>query len=382
LTVSDGGGPGRLRILHLAFDDLHRPESGGGAIRNHEINRRLAARHDVTAVTVSYRGARERRQDGVHYVPAGLPLGYYGAILTYFAAMPFVVWRHRSDLVVEDFAAPFGSWLVPLWTRRPVIGHVQWLFAGEKSRQYHLPFSAFERWGVRVHRRLITVSNDLAARLRSMNPRAHVVVLPNGLEEGVWQVARGSRRHIVYLGRIEIAGKGLDLLLQAFASIADRTDARLLIAGDGPDRRAVARMVDSMGLGRRVELLGRIVGQPRLELLASAQVACVTSRYETFGMVALEALACGTPVIAFDIAGLRELLSPETAAVVPPFRVDAYAETLAGLLADPERCRRMGERGRDVARGFDWDRIAERQEQVYLGAVGARARHPGRMAGG
>lgn len=369
MTVADGVGPVRLRILHLAFDDLHRPGSGGGAVRNHEINRRLAARHDVTAVTVSYRGARERRQDGIRYLQAGLPLGYYGAILTYFAALPFVVWRHRSDLVVEDFAAPFGSWLVPLWTRRPVIGHVQWLWADEKSRQYHLPFGVFERWGVRVHRVLITVSNDLAARLRSINPRAHVVVLPNGLDEAVWQVSDGSRRDLVYLGRIEIAGKGLDLLLQAFAAIADRTDARLLIAGDGPDRRALARMVESMGLGRRVELLGRIAGPRRLELLARAQIACLTSRYETFGMVALEALACGTPVIAFDIAGMRELLSPETAAVVPPFRVEAYAETLVALLSDPERCRRMGERGREVARGFDWGRIAERQEQVYLGRV-------------
>ncbi|MDR0359572.1 MAG: hypothetical protein LBJ87_08940, partial [bacterium] len=96
-----------LRILHLAFDDVHRPGSGGGAIRNHEINRRLAQRHEVTAVTVTYPGCRERIEGGVRYVQAGRRLGYFGSILTYFAAMPLVIWKHRSDLVVEDFVAPF-----------------------------------------------------------------------------------------------------------------------------------------------------------------------------------------------------------------------------------------------------------------------------------
>jgi len=370
--------PTRLRILHLAFDDPHRPGSGGGAVRNHEINRRLAARHDVTAVTVSYPGARERLEDGVHYVQAGLPLGYFGAILTYFAAMPFVLGRHRSDLVVEDFAAPFGSWLAPLWTRRPVIGQVQWLAAREKSRQYRLPFFVFERWGVRVHRTLIAVSNDLAARLRGLNPDADVVVLPNGLDDGIWQVGSRRRRDAVYLGRLEIAGKGLDMLLQAFASIADRTDARLLIAGDGPDQGTLSRMIETMGLGRRVRLLGRVTGRRRFELLANAQIVCMPTRYETFGLVALEALGCGTPVVAFDIPCLRELLSPATAVTVPAFRVDAYAEALEQLLTDPERCRQMGERGREAARGFDWDGIAERQEQVYLRvAAGARGRRRG-----
>jgi glycosyltransferase involved in cell wall biosynthesis len=380
VTVTERGSAGRLRILHLSFDDPERPGSGGGAIRNHEINRRLAARHDVTAVTVSYPGARERRQDGIRYLPAGLPLGYYGAFLTYIAAMPLVLWRHRSDLVVEDFVAPFGSWFVPLMTRRPVVGHVQWLGAREKSRQYHLPFTVLERWGVRAHRKLITVSHDVASRLRRMNPGAEVVVLPNGLDDGIWQV-RGSRnRDLVYLGRLEIGGKGLGMLLQAFASIADRTDARLLIAGDGPDRRDLARLVETMGLGRRVELLGRVNGRGRFELLANAQIACVPSRYESFGLVALEALACGTPVVAFDIPGLRELASPESAVLVPPFRVDAYAEALAGLLADPERCRQMGERGRQTARGFDWGQIAERQEQVYASVAAHGARRPRRAA--
>jgi glycosyltransferase involved in cell wall biosynthesis/4-amino-4-deoxy-L-arabinose transferase-like glycosyltransferase len=359
----------RLRILHLAFDDPRRPGSGGGAIRNHEVNRRLARHHQVTAVTVTYPGARERVVDGVHYLPVGLPLGYYGAILTYFAMLPLVVWTRRYDLLVEDFAAPFGSVLVPLWARGRVIAQVQWLSAAEKSHQYHLPFFLSERWGARAHRLLIAVSGSVGERLRQMNPDGEVVVLPNGVERSALRTSGCCRKDALFLGRLEIKGKGLDMLLEAFAPISEHTDANLVIAGDGPGREALAELVRRHRLEDRVRLLGRIDGPARLELLASAQIVCMPTRYETFGLVALEALACATPVLAFDIPAMRELLTPEASVIVPAFDVDAYARALAELLSDPERCRRMGAAGRRRARAFDWDRIARRQEEVYLRAA-------------
>jgi glycosyltransferase involved in cell wall biosynthesis len=362
----------RLRILHLAFDDHRRPGSGGGAIRNREINRRLAVRHDVTAVTVSYRGSRERVEDGVRYVPAGLPLGYYGSILTYFAVLPIVIWRHRSDLVVEDFAAPFGSALVPLWTRRPVVAHVQWLDAAEKAKQYHLPFHVSERWGILLHRVMIAVSEGVAQHLRAVNRRAEVMVLPNAVEEIAWRADGGARRgDVLYLGRLEVAGKGLDLLLQAFARIAGRTDCRLLIAGDGPDGAEVLALARKVGVEDRVEMLGRVDGASRFDLLASVRVLCVPSRHESFGLVALEAMACATPVVAFDIPCLREVVDGECALTVPPFDVGRYADAMLGLVADPERCRRMGEAGRRRSRRFNWADIAREQERIYARAVGA-----------
>jgi polysaccharide pyruvyl transferase WcaK-like protein len=93
------------------------------------------------------------------------------------------------------------------------------------------------------------------------------------------------------------------------------------------------------------------------------------SRYETFGMVAAEAMACGTPVLAFDIPCLREVLPPECGVLVPAFDVGAFATALAELAGDAARCAAMGEAGRDAARRFDWEPLARRQEEVYLDAV-------------
>ena len=76
-------------------------------------------------------------------------------------SLPYALLRYRSELVIEDFGAPFSSVAVPWMTARPVLGVVQWLFAREKSAQYHLPFHLIEGVGVRSHRSMIAVSDDL-----------------------------------------------------------------------------------------------------------------------------------------------------------------------------------------------------------------------------
>jgi glycosyltransferase involved in cell wall biosynthesis/O-antigen/teichoic acid export membrane protein len=363
-----------LRILHLAFDDHRLPGSGGQSVRTFEVNRRLAQRHQVTVVTMNYKGAGPRVEQGVRYIQAGLPWGYFGRMISYLLCLPLAVWRHPSDLVVEDFAPPISSVLVPLWTRRPVVGMVQWLFADQKSRQYKLPFFLLERWGVRAHRRLIAVSSAIGTRLQTLNPSAHVAVIPNGVEQQhIIPRDDPDQGSLVFLGRIELDHKGLDLLLRAFAEIAPSVQTNLVIAGDGRDQERVRRLVDEMDLRDRVRMVGRVAGAAKSELLARARLVCVTSRYEVFPLVPLEAQAAGTPVLAFAITAMGEVLAPDGGVLVPPFDVGAYAQAMLRLLNAPEQCRAMGEAGRQFVRRFHWDAVASQQERVYLEAVSARS---------
>jgi glycosyltransferase involved in cell wall biosynthesis len=362
-----------LRILHLAFDDHRFPGSGGGAVRTFEVNRRLAQRHDVTVVTLNYKGARERVEEGIRYVQVGIRHSYFGRIISYLLCLPIALRRYPSDLVVEDFTPPMSTALVPLWTRRPVVGMVQWLWARQKSRQYKLPFFLIEHWGVRTHRRLIAVSSGIAARLQALNPAAEVRVIPNGVELMDGSTRELNKEDLVFLGRIEMEAKGIDLLLQAFARIAPSVGARLVIAGDGRDMERVWRLVSDLGLSDRIRLVGAIDGAAKSALLQQAQLVCVPSRFETSSLVSLEAQASGTPVLAFDIPALREVVAPDGGVLVPPFDVGAYARELVRLLNAPEQCRAMGEAGRQFVRRFHWDAVASQQERVYLEAVSARS---------
>jgi glycosyltransferase involved in cell wall biosynthesis/O-antigen/teichoic acid export membrane protein len=367
------GGTKRLRILHLAFDDHRFPGSGGGAVRTFEVNRRLAQRHDVTVVTLNYKGARERVEEGIRYVQVGIRYSYFGRIISYLLCLPIALRRYPSDLVVEDFTPPMSTALVPLWTRRPVVGMVQWLWARQKSRQYKLPFFLIEQWGVRTHRQLIAVSSAIAARLRTLNPAAEVQVIPNGVELMNGSTSELDTADLVFLGRIEMEAKGIDLLLQAFARIAPLADAKLMIAGDGRDVERVRRLAAELGLSDRIRLIGAIDGAAKSALLQRARLVCVPSRFETSSLVSLEAQASGTPVLAFDIPALREVLAPDGGVLVPPFDVGAYARELLRLLNAPEQCRAMGEAGRQFVRRFHWDAVASQQERVYLEAVSARS---------
>jgi glycosyltransferase involved in cell wall biosynthesis/O-antigen/teichoic acid export membrane protein len=376
-------GGGRPRLLHLAFEDPRRPGAGGGSVRTEFINRALAARWQVTVVCARYPGCRSRVESGVRYVHVGRGPGRL-PLLTYFASIPYALLRWPSELVVEDFAAPLSSVAVPWLTRRPTVGVVQWLFARQKARQYRLPFHLVEALGVRSHRRLVAVSDDLAAELRSRNHRATVVTVANGVDTSGWTApVDRDRRHIVYLGRLEIAQKGLDLLLDAFAGLPD-PQLRLLLGGDGPDEAALRARAQALGLTDRVSFLGRVPAERRFDLLAGAAVLAMPSRYETFGMVAAEALAAATPVVAFDIPCLRALVGPANGIRVPVGDIAGLTAALAGLLADPERARALGRAGPAAVAHLRWDVLARQQEEVYRTALrlaGVRGRHRRRSAG-
>jgi glycosyltransferase involved in cell wall biosynthesis len=375
----------RLRILHLGFEDHRRPGSGGGSARNQQINSRLARRHDITVLTTKWRGYTDRTEDGVHYVHIGLPIGYFTAILSYFVVLPFVIRRYDADLVVEEFAAPFSSALIPLWTKRPTLALVQWLNSREKSRQYKLPFLLFERLGVLIHRRFVAVSDDVSHQLVRMNPAAVVDVIPNGVEPAAFDASATTGDDVVFLGRLEQQQKGLDLLLDAYARAAGRIDGRLLIAGDGPDRTKLERRAARLGIADRVQFLGRITGAPKYELLAGARLVVMPSRFETFGIVAIEALACGTPVLAFEIPCLRAVLPPNCGRMVAAYSVSDYAATMVDMYHSGELAE-MGAAGRHFARRFDWEQIAIQQEHAYQatlthGSLPAARRRP-LLAGG
>jgi len=366
-----------LDILHLAFEDHRQPGSGGGGIRTFEINRRLAVRHHITVVTCSYPGARRRIENGVEYRHLGLSfkwLGRIGRMLSYHLSVPFFVLGHRADLIVEDFAAPMSSVALPLFTRVPTIAVVQWLFARETSRKYKFPFFLAEELGVRVHRNFVAVSEHMAEELRRRNPRARVDVVYAGVPEMLRASppCPPSMHEILYLGRLQFVEKGLDLLFDAFARLAAADGAvRLLLAGDGYNAGRLDALVERLGLGGRVEALGRVEGTRKRDLLRRAAVVVIPSRFESFGIVAAEALACGTPVVGFALPSLKEIVSPDCGTLVEPFDTEAFASACASILADPDRRETMGTAARTRAARFDWDLAASAQEAAYLAAVGA-----------
>jgi glycogen synthase len=361
-----------MRILHLGFEDHRRPGSGGGSGRNHEVNRRLAQNHDVTVVVAAYPGCMDRVEEGVRYRHVGVGGSYTPSVLSYFACLPWVVKnasrKRLCDLIVEEFAPPFASLGIAAWSSLPTCANVQWFFTAEKAREYRLPswtLETVERWGVRRHAHIVAVSNDLADQIRTINRRANIEVIGSGvappdLGAPISPIPRSS----IFLGRLDIEHKGLDLLLKALAVLpSGATD--LTIAGEGRGRREIEEQVRRLNLGDRVRLVGDVRGEDKWRLLAEAQLVVMPSRRETFGLSALEAMAMGRPVLAFDIPCLRNVVTSERGELVEPFRIEAFANAWDRLLNDPDKCERLGQAGLKFARSQTWDDMAQRQGAFY-----------------
>lgn len=377
--------PRPICVLHLGFEDPLMPGAGGGSQRTHEINRRLVADHlQITVLTTRYPGCVDRVQDGVRYRHVGLGQGRtrLTRLLGYVLGLPAALLAdHTADLVVEDFFAPFSSMAAPLWTNRPTIGMVQWLHARDKARQYKVPFHVLERAGVRTHRRLIAVSDGIAEQLRAMNPRAHIDVIGNGVDAALFQQPPQLGRDVLFVGRLEMRGKGLDLLLLAWAYACHELDGQLIIAGHGPDESKIRTLADRLGISDRIRFVGWVRGPEKHQLLSGSRLVVVPSRHETFGIVAVEALAAATPVLAFDIPCLREVVPPGCGWRVHAFDVAAFAAQLTSLYPASDRLLATGCQGRIFAANYDWDTLARQQARVYRAAVhhAEHAPHPAEL---
>jgi glycosyltransferase involved in cell wall biosynthesis len=187
-----------------------------------------------------------------------------------------------------------------------------------------------------------------------------------------------SRRSvIVALGRL-VALKGFDMLIRAFAAIADETPGwSLEIHGEGPERATLEALVRTLGVGERVRLPG-FTRDPRA-VLAGAGIFALSSRLEGSPNALADAMACGVAVVAFDCeAGPRELIREgEDGLLVPAGDVVALADALRDLAYDSGLRKRLGDKARDIARRFAPDDIAVQWETLLLeAAIGLSAETP------
>jgi len=197
------------------------------------------------------------------------------------------------------------------------------------------------------------------------------VLVPNGVRvsqfAGAQPLPGGTGAPtVVFLGRIDEPRKGLAVLLEALPELADRVpDVRLLVAGPG-DVEQVRSEVPS-GLRDRVELLGLVSEADKARTYASGDIYCAPNTHgESFGIVLLEAMATGTPVVASDLEAFRRVLEDGRHGVLFPVRdAAALAVALADLLGDPERRRQLAASGRAAVQAYDWSEVTRQVVAVY-----------------
>lgn len=234
-------------------------------------------------------------------------------------------------------------------------------------------------WGGRDLRdaaRVLAVSAAERAQLSALGvPDARVATVPNpvDLDEFDSEIAdRGPAAppRVAFLGKVT-PRKRLDVLVRAMAAVA-RTDARLAVAGSdmgGLDH--AVRLATALGLGSRLDCSATLAGRARLEWLRAADVVVYPSAQEVFGLVPLEALLVGTPVVVADDSGCGQIVGPlDGAQVVGQGDIPALTAAIDRVLADPPRWRAAARRGAAAIRDrYGADTIAMEVEAVYRGVL-------------
>ena len=239
----------------------------------------------------------------------------------------------------------------------------------------------FESW------RIIVCSSYMAGELSRFFdvPLDKVTLIPNGVDvtpfescsdervqERKDRYAPNGEKLLFYIGRIT-PEKGVQVLLQALPSIHEKLpNVRLLVAGRNSEQ--MQPLVDELGIGEAVELLGFIDSETRDCLYRSVDAAVFPSLYEPFGIVALEAMAAGCNVIASDVGGLSEVVDHRrTGLTVRPNDAQNIAWAVEQLFADPVQAQAMRTRAlQEVMRSYNWVTIAASTLDTYKAVVAQR----------
>ncbi|HUH16930.1 MAG TPA: glycosyltransferase family 4 protein, partial [Methylomirabilota bacterium] len=197
-------------------------------------------------------------------------------------------------------------------------------------------------------------------------------IIPNGVDldrftqAQPYEELRDGTLNILFVGRFE-ERKGLIHLLKAYHRLRKRkVDARLLVVGAGPKLREYKRYVGLRGI-RDVEFVGRASDEEKVRYFASADIYCAPNTgQESFGIVLLEAMAAGVPIVASDIHGFKRVVERNVQGIlVEPRNPRALAAGLYTLARDPELRHQMGDAGRARAPEFSWERVTERIVDYY-----------------
>ena len=370
----------RLRVLHCIYDDPANPwVGGGGAHRVREIYRRLVDRVDATVATGNFPGARDETVDGVRYVRLGAPRPYAWSRITYARAATRLLARAEYDAAIFDFSV-YTPIRLPRGRPAGLVVHMlHGPTAGDRfGRLPGRAVTAAETAGLRQAGWISTTSGWMEEQLRGIvAPDTRIVRVGSGVPDEFARVERAERDFLLYYGRFDVYQKGIDTLLDAFARIApERPGIRLVLAGRGKDEERVRQRIAELGLGERVELRGGVERPEVLDLLSGALALVMPSRVEGLPMVPAEAMAAGVPVVATDVAAVREVVAPpDGGMLVPPVDAGALARAAMALLDDAPGRVRVSESARESARRFSWDNVAS-AHLAFLEAVAAGAKGP------
>jgi glycosyltransferase involved in cell wall biosynthesis len=360
-----------MRILAVNWRCPKNPLAGGAEVYFQEIFSRLVSRgHHVTLLSERFPGSEpEDMIDGIRVLRAG---GKFTFNFTAGRLVGRLAQTLAADVVVDDLnKIPFYS----TWhTNRPVLAILMHLFRGSIFRETLPPMAAYVWMAETIiplayQRCRFAVLSESSRRdtVKVGIDPDRITVIPPGTDFGRFGPDASVPREplLLHVGRLK-RYKATDHLLQATRLLKERgMKFSTVVVGDGDDKPRLERLAAKLGLGEQVRFTGFVPEAEKVNWYRRATALVENSVKEGWGLIVMEANACGTPVVVANSPGLRDSSKDGVNGLMYEYGdITALAEKLQRLLSDEALRRRLGQQALAWARQWTWDGAAQAMERV------------------
>ncbi|MCX6774216.1 MAG: glycosyltransferase family 4 protein [Candidatus Micrarchaeota archaeon] len=360
-----------MRIAFFNWRDIRHPYAGGAEVYVHQVMKRFAEKgHRVTLFSSAFPGCKTKETiDNIEHIRYGGKFSIY--LKSYFCYKKSI--EGSYDIIVESInGMPF---LTPLFAKEKTIAFVHQL---TRENWYSaLPFPiAFMGYHLEdlllgPYKKCHAIGSSDSTRLdleRIGFSKVHSINPGNDMKRA--SVEKENNPTIIYLGRL-IKSKNINHAIIAFKKIKERFgNAKLWIVGSGPEENSLRSLSRHLGLENDIIFFGHVNEDKKAELLSRSHLMLFPGTREGWGITVIEASACGTPVIGYDVPGLRDSIRPGTnGALVKYGDFNAMAGSAISLLSNKDSLRKLSESSVKHSAQFTWDRTAESFLSVIEEAV-------------
>jgi glycosyltransferase involved in cell wall biosynthesis len=368
-----------MRILFLAFRDPSNPYAGGGDIYINELAKGCAKRgHSVTMVSSRFPGSKaEEFVEGVRIIRFGSGFTMLPKVFTHY----FKHLRGKFDIVVEEImGGPRIPFFACIYMKEKLVGILQQRHKEIFQHQFSFPVASFlaflERLLALLYRGKVVIVNSSRTRrdLREigfLESRMHIVY--PGLQKWFFTVVNANfsarRPRVVCLTKIR-RYKLIDCAVRAMKSVCKAVpNCELIIAGRTNDvesryEEELRCLVEDLGLSNNVSFRKDISETEKIELLRTCRALVLPSAIEGFGIVVIEANACGTPAIVSDRIPKDAAIDGYNAIVFPCHDEESLSTAISSLVLDEVMWTKMSMKAKHFTGGFAWDRSVDRFAEV------------------
>lgn len=356
---------GGKRMLIFNWRDTENAYAGGAEIYIHEMAKRWAASGNSITLFTSNDGRQEPNGeiDGVRVIRRG---GFYGVYP--LAALYYLIhFRGRVDVIIDcENGIPFFS---PLYVKEPVYCLLHHIHQEVFRTSLMLPLASLASFLekrmmplVYSNSTFITISDSSKQEMQALGiTNKEINIVHPGVDLKFLSPGDKSATPLVsYVGRLKDY-KSVHLLIQAFARIIQKVpETSLIIAGDGDEKIRLVKLASRLGLADKIHFYGKVTEARKLEIMRASWVFVNPSMMEGWGITTIEANACGTPVVASDVPGLRDSVKDgETGLLSPYGDIDALAEKITSLLLNGHLRDKLAAKAIVWSKQFAWDKSSE-----------------------